>query len=201
MAGNTTIRWQVYNRNVERKTSKLTKGNLISTITFILVALFYLVHDKSSPAKKDIPDALVAVVSVSDGDTIKVLINNRQEKVRLIGIDTPEMAQKPWGGYAKTYLEGLLKAAGGRVKLEYDVEKRDKYGRILAYVRTADGQFVNYLLVKNGYAMLFTVPPNVKYVDDLTSAQKEAREKELGIWSKNGLKEKPGTYRKKHPRM
>jgi micrococcal nuclease len=186
---------------VKRKYSKLKKVNLISTITFILVALFYLVQDKYFPAKKDISDNLVEVVSVSDGDTIKVLIANRQEKVRLIGIDTPEMAQKPWGGYAKTYLEGLLNASGSKVKLEYDVEKRDKYGRLLAYVRTADGKFVNYLLVQNGYAMLFTVPPNVKHVDDLTSAQQEAREKGLGIWGKSGLKEKPVTYRKKHPRM
>jgi micrococcal nuclease len=186
---------------VNRQSSKLKPVSLVSTITFILVALFYLVHDKYFPAKKNIPDNLVEVVSVSDGDTLKVLIDNRQEKVRLIGIDTPEMAQKPWGGYAKTYLEGLLNASGGRVNLEYDVGKRDKYGRLLAYVRTADGQFVNYLLVQNGYAMLFTVPPNVRYVDDLTSAQKEAREKGLGIWSKNGLKEKPVTYRKKHPRM
>ena len=185
---------------MKRKTSKLKKINLISTITFILVALFYLVHDKYFPARKDIPDNPVEVVSVTDGDTIKVLIGNRQEKVRLIGMDTPEMAQKPWGGYAKKYLEGLVNASGRQVKLEYDVEKRDKYGRLLAYVKTTDGQFVNYLLVQNGYAVLFTVPPNVKYVEDLKSAQIEAREKELGIWSKNGLKERPVTYRKKHPR-
>ena len=185
---------------MKRKTSKLKKVNLISTITFILVALFYLVHENYFPSKKDIPDSLVEVVSVTDGDTIKVLIGNRQEKVRLIGMDTPEMAQKPWGRYAKKYLEGLVNASGRQVKLEFDVEKRDKYGRLLAYVKTTDGQFVNYLLVQNGYAVLFTVPPNVKYADDLTSAQKEAREKGLGIWGKNGLKEKPVKYRKKHPR-
>ena len=185
---------------MKKKPPKLKKVNLISTIIFVLVAIFYMAHEKYFPSKKEIPDSPVEVVSVTDGDTLKVLIGSRQEKVRLIGMDTPEMAQKPWGGYAKKYLEGLVNASGRQVKLEYDVEKRDKYGRLLAYVRTADGQFVNYLLVRNGYAMLFTVPPNVRYVDDLTSAQKEAREKELGIWSKNGLKEKPVTYRKKHPR-
>ena len=185
---------------MNRKQLKLKKVNLISTIFFILVAIFYLVHEKYFPPKQDIPDSLAEVVSVTDGDTLKVRIGNRQEKVRLIGVDTPEMAQKPWGGYARKYLEGLVSASGRRVKLEYDVEKRDKYGRLLAYVKTADGQFVNYLLVRDGYAVLFTVPPNVKYVEDLKSAQKEAREKGLGIWSKNGLKERPVTYRKKHRR-
>ena len=104
------------------------------------------------------------------------------------------------GEICKKIPGGPCDASGGKVKLEYDIEKRDKYGRLLAYVKTTDGQFVNYLLVQNGYAVLFTVPPNVKYVDDLTLAQKEAREKGLGIWGKNGLKERPVTYRKKHPR-
>ena len=183
-----------------RTRSKLNKVNLVSTIIFILVAVFYLVHDKYFSSKKDVPDSLFEVVSVTDGDTLRVLVDKKEEKVRLIGIDTPEIAQKPWGGYAKTYLESLLNGSGWKVKIEYDLEKRDKYGRLLAYVRTNDGKLVNYLLVQNGYAMLYTVPPNVRYVDDLTSAQREAREKELGIWSKDGLKETPGTYRKKHPR-
>ena len=87
------------------------------------------------------------------------------------------------------------------MKLEYDVEKRDKYGRILAYLRTSDGKLINLLMVKNGYAMLYTVPPNVKYVRDLKAAQEEARQAKLGIWSEEGLKERPKDYRMEHPRM
>jgi micrococcal nuclease len=60
---------------------------------------------------------------------------------------------------------------------------------------------VNLLMVKSGNAVLFTFPPNVKYTGELSAAQREAREKRLGIWSEKGLKELPGDYRKKHPRI
>ena len=56
-------------------------------------------------------------------------------------------------------------------------------------------------MVKNGYAMLFTIPPNVRYAAELRAAQREAREKRLGIWSSEGLRERPGDYRREHPRM
>jgi len=60
---------------------------------------------------------------------------------------------------------------------------------------------INLLMLKNGYAMLYTFPPNVKYVNELQDAQREARDKRRGIWSEKGLKERPGDYRKEHPRM
>jgi micrococcal nuclease len=186
---------------MNRKNPKMKKINLVSVLIFAFVALFYLVHEKFTLPKQNTSDGFVSVISVSDGDTVSIMIKRKEEKVRLIGIDAPEIGQKPWGEEAKKYLETLLISSDWKVRLEYDVEKRDKYGRILAYLRTIDGKFINLLMVKNGYAMLYTVPPNIKYVNDLRAAQEEARQGKLGIWSEKGLKERPRDYRRKHPRI
>jgi micrococcal nuclease len=179
---------------------KLKKINLLSTVFFILIAVFYLAHEKSTLSKQNTNDNFVPVISVSDGDTIVVLIDGKKEKVRFIGIDAPELAQKPWGEEAKKYLEALLGSSGWRLRLEFDIEKRDKYGRLLAYLWTTKNQMLNFLIIKSGYAMLYTIPPNVKYAGELRAAQNEARSKRLGIWSGKGLSESPRDYRKEHPR-
>jgi len=71
---------------------------------------------------------------------------------------------------------------GKRVTLEFDVEKYDKYKRILAYVYLRDGTFVNAKIVEEGYASLMTYPPNVKYADLFQGLYKEARENKRGLW-------------------
>lgn len=135
------------------------------------------------------------VVRVSDGDTLVVQLDpNRQEKVRLLGIDTPEMAQKPWGERAKAFTEKL--ALGKIVRLESDVQPRDQYGRLLAYAYVGK-TFINYELVRQGYAMLLTYPPNVAHVEEFTRAQKLAREEGKGIWNpKDGLNQSPRDFRR-----
>jgi micrococcal nuclease len=186
---------------MQRKTSYLKRVKVISSLFFIFVAIFYLAHERFSLSRQDSADTFVPVISVSDGDTVSVILDNRKEKIRLIGIDAPELGQKPWGAESKRYLETLLSSSGWKVALEFDVEKRDKYGRVLAYLKTTDGKLINLLMVRDGYAMLFTVPPNVRYAGELRAAQREAREKQLGIWSGKGLNERPGDYRREHPRM
>lgn len=186
---------------MNKKTTKLKSINLISIIFFILAAVFYLLHEKYPVLRQHNSDTFVPVVAVHDGDTVSIIMNKKQEKVRLIGIDAPELGQKPWGEEAKKYLETLLGSSGWKGKLEFDVEKRDQYGRILAYLRTTDGELINLLMVKSGYAMLYTFPPNVKHVNELKAAQIEARERRLGIWSEKGLKEKPRDYKREHPRI
>jgi len=186
---------------MQRKTSHLKKVKFISSLFFIFVAIFYLAHEKFSLSRQGTPDSFVTVVSVSDGDTVSVILDGRREKVRLIGIDAPELGQKPWDPEAKKYLETVLGSSGWKVELEFDVEKRDKYGRVLAYLKTTDGKLTNLLMVKNGYAMLFAIPPNVRYAAELRAAQREAREKGLGIWSGKGLRERPGDYRREQPRI
>jgi micrococcal nuclease len=184
-----------------RKKTKLRKINLISVFIFLFATAFYLVLEQPLLSEEQVSHGFVRVVDVYDGDTVGVIINNKREKVRLTGIDSPETGQSPWGALAKRYLQTLLSEAGRQVKLEFDVEQRDRYGRILAYLRTPDGKHVNLLMVKNGYAMVYTLPPNVRYAKELTAAQAEAREKKIGIWSNQGLKERPGDYRRTHPRI
>lgn len=135
------------------------------------------------------------VIRVSDGDTLVVQIDpNRQEKVRLLGIDTPEMAQKPWGERAKAFTESL--ALNKIVRLEPDVQPRDQYGRLLAYAYVGK-TFLNYELVRQGYAMVLTYPPNVAHVETFTQAQELARKEGKGIWNpKDKLKQSPRDFRR-----
>jgi len=127
------------------------------------------------------------VVNVYDGDSITVRYDSgKRAKVRLIGIDAPEMTDIPRARASidavpcRDYLDGLL--AGKHVLLEYDVEKTDKYGRTLAYVYLPDGRMANEEMLRAGYARLLTVPPNVKYVERFRAAQEEARAASRGLW-------------------
>jgi len=175
-------------------------GNLIAMVIFLLVAGFYVINEKYPFAGKQEEDPYVFVIAVNDGDTVSVLLGRKKEKIRLIGIDAPEMGQKPWGEGSKNYLERILNASGQKVRIERDVEERDTYGRMLAYLWTPKGEMVNVMMIRGGYAMLYTFPPNVRHVRELTEAQTEARNARAGVWSENGLQEKPGDYRKEHPR-
>src|SRR5207302_4566860 len=103
------------------------------------------------------------VLSVHDGDTITVQLADRKEKVRLIGIDAPEIDQAPWGIQARDALRGLLD--GKTVRLETDITVRDQYRRLLAYVYVGE-MLVNLELVRQGQAVLYTVPPNVAHVEE-----------------------------------
>lgn len=129
------------------------------------------------------------VVKVVDGDTLRVrLPSGREEAVRLIGVDTPESVRPgtPVQCFAKKAAAFLrsLTPPGAVVRLERDVEARDRYGRLLAYVfRQRDGLFVNLELAAQGYARLSTHPPNVAYVDRFLAAVGEAREHDRGLWA------------------
>jgi len=130
--------------------------------------------------------ATVQVVRVIDGDTIQVCcVFGDRVKVRYIGIDTPE-THHPMRGvepYGMEAAEANRKLVDGKtVRLEFDVQQFDKYGSTLAYVYLEDDTFVNAWLVEHGYAMVMTVPPNVKYQDLFLRLQREAREERRGLW-------------------
>ena len=131
------------------------------------------------------------VTKVVDGDTIEVRVGGEEEKVRLIGIDTPEThgpggLRECFGAEATRRAEALLPAGTG-VRLVRDVEPRDRYGRLLAYVyRTEDGLFVNLALAVEGYAATLTYPPNVAHAKELDAATRTARRADRGLWQRCG---------------
>ena len=122
------------------------------------------------------------IVRIVDGDTVDC---RAQGRVRLIGMDTPEMSQEPFGAEAAAALAELI-PVGTTVGLEPDVEPRDRYNRVLAYL-WLDSVMVNWVLVRAGWAVLLTYPPNVRYVDWLTQAQRVAREEKRGRWASGGF--------------
>ncbi|MBL6962724.1 MAG: thermonuclease family protein [Bacteroidetes bacterium] len=143
----------------------------------------------SAHREKEKNNEFYRVKRVVDGDTFWLDDGSSKGlKVRLIGIDAPESRKtghKEIGHYgheAKEFLNRFLTAE--MVRLEFDIEREDKYGRTLAYVYLKDGTFVNTELVKQGYAVALTIPPNVKYANLFVKFQRQARKNELGLWKK-----------------
>jgi micrococcal nuclease len=136
-------------------------------------------------------DLICTVTRIVDGDTFYC---DRHVKVRLIGIDAPEQDQGPFGRESMVALRALI-PPGTQVRLERDVDAKDRFGRRLAYV-WADGSLVNEAMVRGGWALLFTVPPNVKYADRLGRAQTAARNARAGLWRENGFACAPVAWRR-----
>lgn len=182
-----------------KRNSYIFRPKSVAILVFLIIALFTILQDKLLE-RKVIKDGFVRVTAVHDGDTVSVIINNREERVRLIGIDAPELGQEPWGRKAKRKLQDIMRKTEKTVRIELDVEERDKYGRLLAYLWTKDGRLINEEMIKSGYALLYTISPNVKYVERLREAQEIASRKKAGIWGEKGLNESPSDYRRTHPR-
>lgn len=122
-----------------------------------------------------------SVERVIDGDTF---VCGSGERVRLILVNTPEMDDEPLGDLARRFLVDLM-PPGTRVELEIGVEERDRYGRLLAYVRLPDGRMVNRILARQGYAQVMVVPPNVRHVESIRAAVDSARAEEAGLWGRS----------------
>src|SRR4051812_21746704 len=126
------------------------------------------------------------VTRVVDGDTVHVRVSGRDETVRYIGIDTPESVKPgtPVQCYAQAASARNRRLVAGRdVTLRTDAESRDRYGRLLAYVyRRGDGLFVNAELVREGFATILTIPPNVAHAAQLLALERSARKARRGLW-------------------
>jgi micrococcal nuclease len=137
------------------------------------------------------PQTSCIVSRVADGDTFRCVDGRR---VRLIGIDSPESQQQPYGARARSALLEML-PPGAVVRLETDVGLKDRYGRLLAYAWVGP-TLVNEAMVRDGWAALYTVPPNVKYVERLIRAQNEARALGAGLWGQRGFECRPSDFRR-----
>ena len=164
---------------------KLRKGRLSLSLGSLLVLLLAFLF-RESPELLSLPYQ----ASVSDGDTITMEIQGEKETIRYLLMDTPELhhPSRPVEELGKEAREENLRLlALGSIRLEFDRERRDRYGRLLAFVwvRTAEGEImVNEELVRKGLALPLIIPPNGKYSDRIFSAMAEAREKKRGLWER-----------------
>ena len=148
-----------------------------------LLALFTLLV-VATPAGAQPTTLEGLVVRVVDGDTVHVRVGQRIEKVRYIGVNTPEVhhprrGEEPGGREASEVNRRLVH--GKQVRLELDVQPRDRYGRLLAYV-WAGHTMINAELVRLGYAQVMTVPPNVRHQEMFLQLQRDARQAGRGLW-------------------
>jgi micrococcal nuclease len=183
---------------IMREKNMIMRKHLLFALVLFTSLLFSSALSSSFAGQKR---SEARVTAVNDGDTVTLRMNDREYRTRLIGLDAPEMGQEPWGGKAREHLRKLLKDSRWRVSVETDITQYDKYDRLLVYIWSLDDELLNERMILDGYAVLFTIQPNSRYVDRFRKAQRRARKKKKGIWGPDGLQETPLAYKKKHPRM
>lgn len=172
----------------------------IHIMALIVIAIIYIGLRALPPSKSVSQNNDFFYVSrVVDGDTLKL---SNGQSVRLIGVDTPELhysykllrdvkkshkdsaAIQSLGKKAADFTKSLVK--GQRVRLEYDIERHDRYNRLLAYVYLEDGTFVNAKIIEEGYGHIMTIPPNIRYASKFLQLEREARLNNKGLWYNEG---------------
>lgn len=170
---------------IKRRTVKVFSAALLALVAYVAARAI----PNNPPTAMTVPQAEpIKVLKVYDGDTIAVDIRGTTEKVRLIGVDTPEThdPRKPVQCFGERAAEWTVNALSGRsVRLESDSTQgeRDKYDRLLAYVWRDDGLFINQTLIKEGFAHEYTYQTPYKYQDAFRSDEQTAREAGKGLWA------------------
>ncbi|MBM4284218.1 MAG: nuclease [Deltaproteobacteria bacterium] len=154
---------------------------MVKAILTLMAALWLSTACQAQPAGAP---AEAVVAKVSDGDTV---VLEGGQKVRLLGIDAPELEKegKPaefLAHKARAELAGLVQ--GKKVRLEYDKLRHDHYGRVLAYLFLPDGVFVNAELVRQGWVRVYLIPPNLRFKEELVAAQRQGMATGRGIWQR-----------------
>ncbi|MDD5427814.1 MAG: thermonuclease family protein [Candidatus Omnitrophica bacterium] len=178
-----------------RRELKLIQAAVLAAAVLLYVGLKFL----NMPGKQAYTPSKAEtgfVARVVDGDTLKLSDGRR---VRLVGVDTPELHYsdklvrdskrtrrdikeiQAMGRRSADFTKRLCE--GKAIKIETDVKKLDRYGRILAYAYLGDGTFVNAKIIEEGYGQVMTIPPNVKHADRFLKLQQEARGARRGLWA------------------
>ncbi len=131
-------------------------------------------------------------LTVIDGDSMLVSYKGRSQEVRLIGIDAPEWGQE-YGTQAKS--RAINFCYGKALRLEFDKGRKDRYGRLLAYVYCGN-KMLNEFMLQEGLAIAVKVKPNEKYYERFKKIEAQARKKKRGFWLRGGLKQTPAQWRK-----
>lgn len=161
--------------------NSISKSGLVAVLTCLILS-------NCSSSSQPLPDgANGRIVRVIDGDTVDVSMSGHTERVRLIGIDTPE-TKKPntpiqcFGPEASKHTKELL-PVDTPVLVQRDVEARDPYGRLLGYVyRTSDQLFINQDLIVNGYARPLSIAPNTAFAGEFAGLAQTAQNSKIGLW-------------------
>ncbi|MGY6498327.1 MAG: thermonuclease family protein [Microcella sp.] len=122
------------------------------------------------------------VASITDGDTLRLVVDGDELRVRLIGIDTPELRGSECFADEATEALARLAPVGTRIGFEYDDDPQDRFERELMYLYAADGTFINLALVEAGYARELHFSPNFRYRDQIVDAEAAAQAGGLGLW-------------------
>lgn len=157
-----------------------------SVLKIIQVSIICLYTTSSCANPKQSPSDVATVIKVIDGDTVVLRLQGAIETVRLIGIDTPETVHptKPvecFGPEASAFTHSLLEPKT-QVRVQRDVEARDRYQRLLVYLYLLDGTFVNQELLRLGFARAMSIAPNMVYADRFASIETKTKENRIGLW-------------------
>lgn len=159
--------------------------SLASVVVLIVLAIVLLTSGDDDEGGEQLPTTIEAKVTrVVDGDTVEATVDGQTEDVRYIGVDTPESVKPDtpvecFALQASHFNEDLVE--GETVRLDFDAERRDVYGRLLAYVQVGD-RFVNADLVRLGYARTLTIPPNTRHADLFDRLGRQASRDGRGLW-------------------
>ncbi len=160
---------------------------LLPAVVFLifLVTAAFLLYPKTT--KRGVLCGPYRISKVFDGDTISVVIRNKETTIRMIGIDTPESVNRdqslntPEGLEVSLWVHNYLK--GRKVWLEYDEQRYDRYGRTLAYIWLDEGEtMLEDILLKNGMATALAIEPNLRYSSHFSELEHQAKQEKAGFW-------------------
>lgn len=179
--------------------SKLSRKVFLSLLAVAILLVIYFFPFSKFPATPPAPPGMYTVLSYADGDTLTVNMNGSEERIRLIGVDTPE-TEKPdkpsqcFSNQAATYVRQAVKNKPVRLEADTKGDNRDRYSRLLRYVYSQDGTLLNKALIEQGYGFAYTQFEFDKK-EEFIQAQRNAYESKIGLWGVCEITNNNGRYR------